>query len=130
MWQGWSKNLYLLYGRKLWPMLKALGAAIGLDVFSRLGLLAMGIVIVAGERTLWPLLGLVVCYVAAVLRQWKYGKRLARLGFHPRLDAYQFAGAGLFAMLLLNSMWAYGVGGGVRWKGRRYQTSGQGRGEA
>ena len=123
MWQGWSKNLYLLYGRELWPVFKALCAAFGLDVLSRLGLLAVGIVIVAGDRTLWPLLGVVVCYGTAVLRQWRYRQRLERLGFDPRLDAYQFAGAALFALLLLNSVRAYRLAGGVRWKGRKYPVS-------
>jgi chlorobactene glucosyltransferase len=127
MWQGWSKNLFLLYGRGFLPVLKALAAALLLDVLLPLGLLAVGIVIVAGVRTLWPLLCLVVCYVGTSLRQWKYRQRLVKLGYDRRLDVYQFVGAGLFALLLLNSMWAYTVAGGVRWKGRRYQTSGQGR---
>jgi len=129
MWQGWSKNLFLLYSRKLWPMLKALSMALVLDVLPRAGLLAAGIVIIAGYRTLGPLLALVLCYAGIILRQWRYGKWLARLGFERRLEAYQFAGAWLFALLLLNSIWAYSVGGGVRWKGRRYQTSGQGQGK-
>ena len=127
MWQGWSKNLYLLYGRELWPVLKALSAALLLDVLLPLGLLAVGIVIVAGARTLWPLFCLVVCYVGTSLRQWKYRQRLVKLGYDRRLDVYHFAGAGLFALLLLNSVRAYTLGGGAYWKGRRYETSGQGR---
>ena len=127
MWQGWSKNLYLLYGRKLGPVLKALGGALFLDVLSRLGLLAIGIVILAGDRTLLPLLGVVVCYGTAVLRQWKYGGHLQRLGFERRLESYQFAGAALFSLLLANSVRVYTLAGGVQWKGRSYQTSGQGR---
>ena len=122
MWLGWSKNLYLLYGRKLWPVLKALSAALFLDVILLLGLLAVGIVIVSGERTLWPLLGLVVCYVGTTLRQWRYRKGLEQLGFDRRLAAYHFAGAALFSLLLLNSVRAYILAGGVRWKGRRYKA--------
>jgi chlorobactene glucosyltransferase len=120
MWQGWTKNLYLLHGSRLWPVLKALSAALLLDMLLPLGLLAIGIVIVGGERTLWPLLGLIVCYVGTSLRQWKYRKRLLKLSFDRRLDVYQFAGAGLFVLLLLNSVWVHTLGGGVRWKGRKY----------
>jgi hypothetical protein len=78
---------------------------------------------VAGERTLWPLLVLVVCYAVAVLRQWKYGRHLQRLGFERRLEAYHFAGAALFSLLLMNSVRAYTVGSGVQWKGRKYPVS-------
>jgi len=31
-------------------------------------------------------------------------------------------GAGLFALLLMNSLWAHKVAGGVRWKGRKYRA--------
>jgi chlorobactene glucosyltransferase len=127
MWQGWSKNLYLLYGRKLWPIMKALSVALFLDVLLPLGLLAMGIVILTGERTLWPLLGLVACYAGTSLRQWKYRKRLEQLGFDRRLAAYHFAGAALYSLLLVNSVRVYTLADGVRWKGRRYQTSSEGR---
>jgi glycosyltransferase involved in cell wall biosynthesis len=128
MWQGWGKNLYLLYGRKLRRIFKALSAALFLDVLLPLGLLAMGILIVAGERTLSPLLGAVVCYLGATLRQWMYRQRLERLGYDRRLASYQWVGAALFALLLLNSVRVYSVAGGVEWKGRSYQTSGEGRG--
>jgi hypothetical protein len=122
MWQGWSKNLYLLYGRKPGAVLKALCPALLLDVLFPLGLLAMGIWIVAGESTLWPLLGVVMCYLGATLRQWSYRQRLEQLGFERRLATYHFAGAVLFSLLLVNSMWAHTVAGGVRWKGRSYHA--------
>jgi chlorobactene glucosyltransferase len=128
MWQGWSKNLYLLYGRKLVPMLKALCAALALDFFLPMGFLAMALLIAFGLGSGWALIAFVLCFVGALLRQWNYGRNLKRLGFDPRLDLYQSPGAGLFALLLMNSMWAYRVAGGVRWKGRSYRTSGQGRG--
>ena len=126
MWQGWSKNLYPLYGRKPGAVLKALCPALLLDVLFPLGLLALGIVIIIGEMTRRPLLGVVVCYLGATLRQWNYRQRLEQLGFERRLAAYQFAGAVLFSLLLVNSMWAHTVAGGVRWKGRSYQTLGKG----
>ncbi len=125
MWQGWSKNLYLLYGRKPWAVLKALCPVLLLDVLFPLGLVAMGIVIITGEMTRRPLLGVVVCYLGAALRQWNYRQHLEQLGFERRLAAYQFVGAALFSLLLVNSMWAHTVAGGVRWKGRSYFTSGE-----
>jgi chlorobactene glucosyltransferase len=127
MWQGWSKNLYLLYGSNLWPVLKALSAALVLDVLVPLGFVVLAILAGLWEVTGWMLLAALLCFGGAVLRQWSYGRNLQRLGFERRLAAYQFAGAALFSLLLLNSVRAYRLAGGVHWKGRRYQTSGQGR---
>ncbi len=128
MWQGWSKNLFLFYAGKFRPMFNALCAALGLDFLLPAGFLAMAVLYAFGLSRGWMLLAFILCFVGALLRQWNYGRNLTRLGFDPRLDLYQSPGAGLFVLLLLNSMWAYSVGGGVRWKGRSYQTSGQGRG--
>ncbi|MCL5005545.1 MAG: glycosyltransferase family 2 protein [Acidobacteria bacterium] len=127
MWQGWSKNLYLLYGRKRWPMLKALARTLILGVFLPLAFVAFAALAAArvGGRT--TPIAAVLCFASAILRQWNYHRELRRLGFDSRLSAYEFLGSGLYGLLLLNSMWAYGVAGGVRWKGRKYQASGQGR---
>jgi len=120
MWQGWSKNLYLLYGRKLWPICRALGAALLLDVLLPLAFVALALLIAVAEVTGWMFLAALLCFAGAVLRQWNYERSLLRLGFDPRLDVYQLAGAGLFTLLLLNSVRAYKWAGGVRWKGRKY----------
>jgi glycosyltransferase involved in cell wall biosynthesis len=122
MWQGWSKNLYLLYGRNLWPVVKALGAALLLDVLLPLGFVALAILIAVAEVTGWMFLAALLCFAGAVLRQWNYERSLVRLGFDPRLDVYQLPGAGLFALLLLNSVRAHRLAGGVRWKGRKYRV--------
>ncbi len=127
MWQGWSKNLYLLYGRTSGPMLKAVAAVMLLDVFLPLGFLVLGISILAGHGSGARMIAAAVCFVVATLRKWNYSRELRRLGFGRRLENYRMIGAGLFVLLLLNSMWAYSVVGGVRWKGRSYRTSGQGR---
>ena len=128
MWQGWSKNLYLLYGRKRWAMFKALSSALALDLFLPLAFLVPAFLVALGDGSGWTLMTFVLCFVGAVLREWKYGQKLARLGFDGGNGIYAVIGAGLFVLLLLNSAWAYSVAGGVRWKGRRYHTSGQGRG--
>ncbi|MGA8182682.1 MAG: glycosyltransferase [Terriglobia bacterium] len=121
MWQGWSKNLYLLYGRELWPIFRALGAALVLDVLLPLAFVALALLIAVAEVTGWMFLAALLCFAGAVLRQWNYERSLMRLGFDPRLDVYQLPGAALFTLLLLNSVRAYRLGGGVRWKGRRYE---------
>lgn len=128
MWQGWSKNLYLLYERKRRAMLKALAPTLVWDLALPLGLVALAILIIAGQGSSTLFVAAVVCFAGAIVRQWGYRRKLVRLGFDRGLASYQLAGAGLFVLLLLNSMWAYSVAGGVRWKGRDYQTSGQGRG--
>jgi len=122
MWQGWSKNLYLLYGRKLGPLAKAFCAALMLDFFLPLGFLVLAVLIALGHDGGWMLMALVVCFAGSVLREWNYERSLTRLGFDPRLDIYQLPGAGLFALLLMNSLWAHKVAGGVRWKGRKYRA--------
>jgi len=129
MWQGWSKNLCLLYGRKRWPMFKALCSALALDIFLPLGFLVLALLAAARRGSGAVLIAAILCFAGTALRQWDYGRKLVRLGFDRGLALYEFAGAGLFVLLLLNSVWAYSVAGGVRWKGRSYQTSGQGRGE-
>lgn len=122
MWQGWSKNLYLLYGRKLWPVLSALGAALVLDFFLPLGFLVLAALIALGQDGGWMVTALLVCFAGSVLREWNYERSLTQLGFDSRLGLYQMPGAGLFALLLLNSVWAHRVAGGVRWKGRKYRA--------
>ncbi|HET7100465.1 MAG TPA: glycosyltransferase [Terriglobia bacterium] len=122
MWQGWSKNLYLLYGRKLWPMFKSAAVALALDFFLPLGFVVAAILIVMGHGGGWMLLAFVLCFVGAVLRQWNYAGSLKRLGFDRRLVDYAITGSWLFALLLLNSVRAYRLAGGVRWKGREYRA--------
>jgi chlorobactene glucosyltransferase len=122
MWQGWSKNLCLLYGRKLWPMFKALSAALVLDLLLPVAFLALAILIAAGQRSGATLIAAVLCLAGATLRQWGYRRSLARLGFDGELGIYEVIGAGLFVLLLMNSARAYSVAGAVRWKGRSYRA--------
>lgn len=122
MWQGWSKNLFLLYERRPWPIAKALADA-ALDVLHPLGMLAAAALIIAGlDRRLCLAAGL-ACYGLTALRQRSYRRNLARLGFEGALATYQAIGGGLFALLLMNSTWAYRVARGVRWKDRKYPVS-------
>lgn len=122
MWQGWSKNLYLLYGRDLRRIVKALASVLCLDLLAPLGFVILALLIALVGVTGWMFLAALLCFAGAILRQWNYGRRLKGLGFDRRLDIYQFTGAGLFLLLLLNSVRAYRLAGGVRWKGREYRA--------
>ncbi len=124
MWEGWSKNLYLLYGRKLGPMLKTCGEIWALDFLALLGLLVLCLLIAAGLGSGAMLAAALGCFTLVVLRQWLYGQKLARLGFDPDLAKYNALGAGLLGLLLLNSIREHRLGGQVQWKGRRYSARG------
>lgn len=126
MWRGWTKNLYLLYGRKLGRMLKTLAEIWFLDLAPPLAFLVLCLVVVLGRGSAATALVAVGCFLLAVLRQWSYGQALSRLGFDPRLANYQTLGAGLFSLLLLNSARAHRLKGSIQWKGRTYSTKGAG----
>jgi glycosyltransferase involved in cell wall biosynthesis len=122
MWQGWTKNLYLLYGGKLGRIFAALAEVILLDVALPIAFLALCLVMVFARANAALALATVVLFFAVVWRQWRYGSALQRLGFDLRLAPYGIPGAGLFALLLVNSVLAHRVRGSVGWKGRDYST--------
>jgi hypothetical protein len=125
MWQGWTKNLYLLYGGDAVRMLSRIAGLWLLDVLPLLGLAAMFAAFVSGHVhgiAMAPALGLLILWAA---RLWNYGKALARLGFEPRLSGFLPLGAALLGLLMLESLRAYSTTGSVQWKGRQYSTKGQ-----
>ena len=125
MWRGWTKNLYLLYGENLGRMLASFAAAWMLDLLPTLAFVALCLwFAVEGGSAAVAVAG-VACFLLAVGRQWSYGQALYRLGFDVPLAGYQFPGALLFSLLLVNSAWAYRVSGRVQWKGREYSTKGK-----
>jgi chlorobactene glucosyltransferase len=129
MWQGWTKNLYLLYGGKPGRIWRAIAEVTLLDVALPVGFLALCLVMVFGRVSAARALATVVLFSAAVWRQWRYSSVLERLGFDPRLSNYGIPGAGLFTLLLANSALAHRMRGSVGWKGREYSTRVQGREE-
>ncbi len=120
MWCGWTKNLYLLFGRKVGRILQIFASLVILDLMPPLAFLALCALIALGRGSRAATLSVVGCFLVAVWRQWSYSQTLSRLGFNPRLANYQFLGAGLFSLLLLNSARVYRLGGRVEWKGRSY----------
>jgi chlorobactene glucosyltransferase len=123
MWEGWTKNLFTLYGGK---MKNILGAVMEVLLIVWMPVVALVIFVFllrssADQATLGAALGVGICLPVVVYEQWKYRQAIGRLGFDPRVAKYLYAGAPLFSLLLLNSARAHWMGR-VRWKGRDYET--------
>jgi hypothetical protein len=126
MWQGWTKNLYLLYGGNLSRMLATVASLWLLDVFPVLAFMAVCVWVALMRANGAAILLAVSLFLLALARQWKYGQVLAHLGFDPALANYQPIGAALLGALVLNSVRAHRAAGNIEWKGRRYATKGKG----
>jgi glycosyltransferase involved in cell wall biosynthesis len=115
MWEGWTKNLYPLFGASVGEILFEIDAATPV-----LGLL---FVIVIGVR--WAIRGdfdWLVAIVAAVLfaRPWAGYEVWLRWNRYPmRYILYYLFGAPLYAAALIASWWK-NMRGSVAWKGRKY----------
>ena len=124
MWAGWSKNLYLLYGRSLARILKALGELCGVDLLPQFFFLVLLICLLSGRRSLIILVGTVASLLVIMVRQARYTRAVTQLGFNSRVAAWRLEGAVILAALLVNSVVAYRLAHHVDWKGRRYSTRG------
>ncbi len=111
MWQGWTKNLYLLLGGTRKGILQELLLAFPPAIF----LIAAGIII-RGSAGLWldalGILWLVGCHIA-------YGRELRRNRYSTRFIIYYVPGVCLYAAVVAASGWKYWRGK-VLWKGREY----------
>lgn len=123
MWEGWTKNLFLLYERKLGRLLGTVGELFLLVLAPPSVLLALCIAFALGWRSATGAIVAVLCLLAMGIQHWRYAQALRRAGFEPSLAAYQSIGAAVFSLLLLNSARAYRLSGSVQWKGRRYRTN-------
>ncbi|HUI42074.1 MAG TPA: glycosyltransferase family 2 protein [Terriglobia bacterium] len=125
MWDGWRKNLYLLWDRSAPKVLLTLLRVWFVDLAPLLGGL-LGLALgVAGSGGAPAAAGL-GCLAIAAARRVLYGRELARIGFAPGLANYGAIGAALFGALQIDSLVAHRWLGSVRWKGRRYSTGGSG----
>ncbi len=125
MWRGWTKNLYLLYERRLNRVLGAVTALWCLDLAPPLAFLAFCAVFALGGGSASSVLAAIALFLIAVIRQWSYARDLGRLGFEPRLASYQVPGAALLGLLLLNSARVHRSGQRIEWKGRGYPSEGK-----
>ena len=122
LWDGWRKNLYLLWGSSLRNTLAAFARVWFLDLAPPLGfLLALGLM-AWGAPAATAAVAAVCCLAVAAARRTAYRRAIVRLGFSPQLANYEFPGAALFSLLLLESLAAHRWLGWVRWKGREYST--------
>jgi chlorobactene glucosyltransferase len=123
MWQGWTKNLHLLAGRKLAPLL---GQVVELWLFDLIPLAAVPAVGLAAAMAWmdrkWAASLAVACLLNLLWRSIRYRHAVVELGFEPGVATvhYRFAGAFLFSLLLLSSAWSWRGSRTVEWKGRIY----------
>lgn len=125
MWQGWTKNLYLLYGGIVSRMLAEVASLWLLDVLPVLGFVVACLWIGTARGGRVPTLAAVGLFLLALARQWNYGRALARLGFDPALASFQPIGAALLGALVLGSLRVHRSAGNIQWKGRYYATKGK-----
>jgi len=110
MWEGWSKNLALLF-----PNPRRLALWRALEFAAIVAMLTFSIVsLIKGDMITFVV-------ATAVSVQWLYlfGKRIGRAHFDGLSNALAFFGLPLFAVLLVNSSISHKKGT-VRWKGREY----------
>ena len=122
MWHGWTKNLYLLFDRDLRRVIGKAAELLAMDVFPAAVFVAAAIGVAMGWTGGWVALALATSFLLMVVRQGRFSRALPKIGFDVRLVNYQTAGAGLMALLLLNSARAHIWSGKIRWKGRGYST--------
>jgi chlorobactene glucosyltransferase len=123
MWDGWTKNMYLLYEGQQGRAFADLAEVVLLDIapfivfFFYAGTAALKAAGRWGEYGMWGLCALVAA------RMQIYARRLRKIGFSYDLASHGPLGAVLFTLLMLNSIRAYKWGGHVNWKGRKYPVS-------
>jgi chlorobactene glucosyltransferase len=127
MWQGWTKNLYLLAEGKWRRGLAAATGAWLLDVVPLAAFVVLGTMTLAARRGSLVTILAAGCLFFALARRARYGRELAKLGFDPRLANYQGPGALLAGLLILNSFCTYRLGWRIEWKGRAYPSAAWGK---
>jgi len=119
MWEGWSKNLFLLFDRRKGAVAGAVTAA-ALDSLVWLFLL----VAIGGWWHGWPVSRWFVLFLAGIIgwRHLRYAQALRRNRYPLLCLPYYTLGSVLFAALMANSASKYLAGEKVRWKGRDYSV--------
>jgi glycosyltransferase involved in cell wall biosynthesis len=112
MWEGWTKNLALLFPRPVWLACKR---AIEFVLILLCGVAT----VVSGVDNDWIGVAINGLLVAVLLF---FFRRIRRAHFDWMSNSVAIFGLPLFAILLLNSYISH-KGGKVRWKGRVYATN-------
>ena len=124
LWWGWTKNLYLLYGRRIGRILATVAEMWCLDLLPLLGAVVWGMLMMLRKPDPLPVLIVAGCVLLLALRHAFYAVQLKRLGFPRGLAGFRIPGVALLGVLLLNSARIYYLGRTVQWKGRRYSARG------
>jgi chlorobactene glucosyltransferase len=124
MWRGWTKNLFLLYGRSLPRIFKTLGELCAVDLLPQFSLIVLLMWFLSGRGSVVVLGAAVGCLLIVVVRHASYLRAVTRLGFHSNVAPWRLEGAVILGALLINSIIAHRVSHHVDWKGRRYSTRG------
>ncbi len=123
MWQGWTKNLFLLFGRDTGKIRKMiLEQMLSHWLPGVLAPLLLTFAFWGRQRGKTAVAG-IACVIAFSTQQRRYRQQLRKAGFAPSLAKYIFAGAPLASALLLSSVWAHRHRGSISWKGRTYRIS-------
>jgi chlorobactene glucosyltransferase len=122
MWRGWTKNLFLLYGRSLGKVFKAWVELCALDLLPYFFLLVFLMWLLSGRGNIVALCGALGCLFIVVARHASYLRAVRRLGFDSRVAPWRLEGALILGALLINSVMVHRVSHHVDWKGRRYST--------
>jgi glycosyltransferase involved in cell wall biosynthesis len=120
MWQGWTKNLYLLLGGSGSAMLAELWVAVTVLLAGALLLAGLFVLVVIPPRA--SPLAAILCMAAAlalVIVHARQGIALRRNHYPARFIQYYVPGVLLFGAALVASWWR-NTRGAVTWKGRRY----------
>jgi hypothetical protein len=116
MWQGWTKNLYLLSGGNPKGVLLELAEA--LPLFDAAAMLALWLYLRA-HASVSPWLLPLLLLVPVIRLHLQYGIRLYRNLYPVSYVQYCFPGLTLYVAALIASWWKH-TRGTVVWKGRAY----------
>jgi chlorobactene glucosyltransferase len=122
MWCGWTKNLYLLYGRSLAKIFKTLAEVCAVDVLPQFLLILLLVWLLSGRGNVVVLGAALGCLLIVVVRHASYLRAVTRLGFDSRVAPWRLEGVVILSALLINSVIAHRISHHVDWKGRRYST--------
>jgi chlorobactene glucosyltransferase len=122
MWRGWTKNLFLLYGRSLAKISKTLAELCVFDLLPQAFLVVTLIWLLSGRGVVINLGAALGCLLIVVVRHASYLRAITRLGFESRAAPWRLEGVVILSALLINSVIAHRISHHVDWKGRRYST--------
>ncbi len=126
MWRGWTKNLFLLYGRSVARILSAAAELCVFDLLPQLVFAALVIGLLAGYGNVHVFYAGLGCLLIVAVRHSSYVRSVARLGYDRGVARWRTEGAAILSALMVSSLVAHCFLRQVEWKGRSYSTEGKG----